>query len=83
MAKSGRVIIALRDALKDGTTLCNDGGHKVARVIEVIGPVSRPYASAIPLTNNIEPHIGKRVFALKDEPEPQKKRRQRHGGRRR
>ena len=82
VAKSGRVIISLAGALRDGTTLCSSQGRKVARVMEIIGPVSKPFASAIPLTNNISPHVGKRVFAL-DEPRGEKRRSARHGGRRR
>lgn len=79
VAKSGRVIIALNGALKDGTTLCSNDGHKIARVMEVIGPVSKPFASAIPLTNNISPHIGKRVFSLPDTHTHQKKRYEQRG----
>lgn len=83
MAKSGRIIISLRAALEDGTTLCNDGGQKIARILEVIGPVSSPYASAVPLTNNIAPHIGKRLFALEEEEPRRDRRSERYGGRRR
>ena len=36
----------------------------VARISELIGPVSNPYASAISLTNNIKKFVGKKVFAL-------------------
>ena len=31
---------------------------------EMIGPVAKPYASAIPLTKNITRYTGKKVFAL-------------------
>ena len=30
--------------------------------MEMIGPIKRPFASATPLTNNINKFIGKRVF---------------------
>jgi len=30
----------------------------------MIGPVAQPYASAIPLTNNVKKYTGKKVFAL-------------------
>ncbi|MBI5147232.1 MAG: hypothetical protein HZA84_08480, partial [Thaumarchaeota archaeon] len=42
-------------------------GRKVAKVTEMIGPVSKPYASAISLTNNIKKYIDQKVYAL-DEP---------------
>ena len=68
LAGSGRVIIQLSDKLVEGAILCDKKGVKVAKVMELIGPVSRPYASATPLTNNIKKFIGKSVFASEDAP---------------
>jgi RNA-binding protein len=34
----------------------------------MIGPVSRPFASATPLTNNIKKYIGKSVFTSEESP---------------
>ena len=79
VAKSGRIIISLVDALSDGSTLCDNSGNKIARVMEVIGPVSKPFASAIPLTNNISPHIGKNVFLLKEDTNQDRRREHRKG----
>ncbi len=62
MARSGRVIVRLARALPEGQILCDERSRKVAKVMEIIGPVSRPYASAVPLTNSIEKHIGRRLF---------------------
>ncbi|MBA0909096.1 MAG: hypothetical protein ITD33_00500 [Nitrosarchaeum sp.] len=64
LAASGRVIIQLTSKLAEGQLLCDETGTKVAKVMELIGPIKRPFASAIPLTNNIEKFIGKSVFAL-------------------
>jgi len=36
--------------------------------MELIGPVSRPFASATPLTNNIKKYIGESVFASEEPP---------------
>ena len=62
LAGSGRVIIQLSKELVEGQILCDDKGTRVAKVMEMIGPIKRPFASATPLTNNINKFIGKRVF---------------------
>ncbi len=65
MAGSGRVIIELSTELvEEGSVLCDQKGAKVAKVNEMIGPVKRPFASAIPLTNNIKKYVGQNVFML-------------------
>ena len=68
LAASGRVIIQLSDELSEGVILCDQKGTRVAKVMELIGPVRRPFASASPLTNNIKKHIGKSVFATEYSP---------------
>ncbi len=68
LAGSGRVIIQLSNKLVEGQILCDEKGTKVAKVMELIGPVKRPYASATPLTNNIKKFIGKSVFASEESP---------------
>ena len=68
MASSGRVIVRLSKILKEGQILCDAKSSKVAKVTEMIGPVAKPYASAIPLTKNITRYTGKKVFALADSP---------------
>ena len=64
IANSGRVIVRLSKKLEEGQILCDEKSSKLAKVTEMIGPVAKPYASAIPLTNNIKRHVGKKVFAL-------------------
>ncbi len=64
LAKSGRVIVQLTKLVEEGQILCDKKSSKVAKVMEMIGPVANPYASATPLTNNIEKYTGKKVFAL-------------------
>jgi RNA-binding protein len=68
LAGSGRVIIQLSNKLVEGQILCDEKGTRVAKVMELIGPVSRPFASATPLTNNIKKYIGKSVFASEEPP---------------
>ena len=64
LANSGRVIVRLKKTVEEGQILCDEKSAKVAKVTEMIGPVAQPYASAIPLTNNVKKYTGKKVFAL-------------------
>lgn len=68
LAGSGRVIIQLSNTLVEGQILCDEKGTRVAKVMELIGPVKRPFASAAPLTNNIKKYVGKNVFATEQAP---------------
>ena len=68
LAGSGRVIVQLSKEWVEGQILCDDKGTRVAKVMELIGPVKRPFASATPLTNNIKKYIGKRVFMFEQSP---------------
>ncbi len=77
LAASGRVIIQLSGELSEGTILCDEKGTRVAKVMELIGPVKRPFASATPLTNNIKKFIGKTVFAVESFPAKKEKFRRR------
>jgi len=62
LAGSGRVIVQLSKELVEGQILCDNKGTRVAKVMELIGPIKRPFASATPLTNSINKFVGKRVF---------------------
>lgn len=73
MANSGRVIVKLIKVVDEGQVLCDEKLDKVAKVTELIGPVAQPYASAIPLTNNVKKYIGKKIFALASTPTNYKK----------
>ena len=53
LANSGRVIVRLSRKVEEGQILFDTKSGKVAKVTEMIGPVAKPYASAIPLTKNI------------------------------
>jgi RNA-binding protein len=78
LANSGRVIVQLKKLVEEGQILCDEKSGKVAKVMELIGPVSKPYASAIPLTNNVKKFTGKKIFALEITPaKKQKTRRKR------
>ena len=68
LAGSGRVIVQLSNKIVEGQILCDEKGTRVAKVMELIGPVRRPFASATPLTNNIKKYIGKSVFAVEQSP---------------
>jgi RNA-binding protein len=55
--------------------LCDENSTKVAKVTELIGPVAKPYASAISLTNNIKKFVGKKMFASEAPPAKKQNRR--------
>ena len=77
LAGSGRVIIQLSKELVEGQILTDAKGTRVAKVMELIGPVRRPFASASPLTNNIKKYIGKNVFVDDNSPANTKKKNRR------
>ena len=62
LARSGRVIVRLSNTVGPNQILCDDKSVKVAKVTELIGPVAKPYASAISLTNNVKKFVGKKMF---------------------
>jgi RNA-binding protein len=61
-AKSGRIIIKLIKDIKVGDVLTDSKGKKLVKVVEIIGPVNTPYASATPLTDRIKKYIGTKVY---------------------
>ncbi len=74
LASSGRVIIRLSTTVRDGQLLVDDSGRKIAKVSEMIGPIDAPYASATPLTNNIQKYVGKKIFMGEETPAQRPKR---------
>lgn len=62
IAKSGRVIVKLSQKVNPGEILLDSKGKKVARVVELIGPVNAPYASAVPMTDRIEKYVGAKTY---------------------
>jgi len=64
LARSGRVIVRLSKVVVQDQILCDESSTKIAKVTELIGPVAKPYASAISLTNNIKKFVGKKMFAF-------------------
>ena len=50
-AKSGRLIIRLTRKIEPGSILLDSKGRNAAKIIELIGPVTRPYASAAPASD--------------------------------
>jgi RNA-binding protein len=66
LAKSGRLIVKLNSAgagLHAGELLVDVSGKRVGRVAELIGPVSAPYASVIPMTDRTGRLAGAKVFS--------------------
>ena len=78
IANSGRVIVRLSKEIKEGQILCDKNSQKIGRVTELIGPIRKPFASAIPLTNNLKKISGTTVFSLEQTPAMKKNRRKRH-----
>ena len=77
LANSGRVIVRLSKTVVQDQILCDENSTKVAKVTELIGPVAKPYASAISLTNNIKKFVGKKMFAFDIPPAKKQNRRKR------
>ena len=78
IANSGRVIVRLSKEIKEGQVLCDKNNQKIGRVTELIGPIKNPFASAIPLSNNLKKISGIKVFSLEQTPVMKKNRRKRH-----
>ena len=78
IANSGRVIVRLSKEIKEGQILCDNNNQKIVRVTELIGPIKNPFASAIPLTNNLKKISGTKVFSLEETPVMKKNRRKRY-----
>jgi RNA-binding protein len=47
-ARSGRIILRLQQEVPAGTVLVDSKGRNAVKVLELMGPVTKPYASAIP-----------------------------------
>ena len=77
LANSGRVIVRLSNTVSAGQILCDEKSTKVAKVNELIGPVAKPYASAMSLTSNIKKFVGKKMFAFDIPPAKKQNRRKR------
>lgn len=90
LAKSGRLIVKLNAAsagIRPGEVLIDAAGRRVGKIVELIGPVSAPYASVIPMTDRTARLAGAKVFAGRQQPRQQarpsharKQQRQPHGG---
>jgi len=78
IANSGRVIVRLSKEIKEGQVLCDKNNQKIGRVTELIGPIKNPFASAIPLSNNLKKISGTKVFSLEQTPVVKKNRRKRN-----
>jgi RNA-binding protein len=50
-ARSGRLIVRLSGRVEPGSILLDAKGRNAAKVVELIGPVSKPYASAAPASD--------------------------------
>ena len=77
LANSGRVIVRLSKTVTQDQILCDEKSTKVAKVTELIGPVAKPYASAMSLTDNIKKFVGKKMFAFDIPPAKKQNRRKR------
>src|SRR5918911_2074947 len=65
LAKSGRLVVrltAIGREPKSGELIIDTTGKRIGKVIEVIGPVTAPYASVVPMVDKINKIIGIRVF---------------------
>jgi RNA-binding protein len=66
LAKSGRLIVKLNAAgsgIRPGELLFDGSGKRVGKVVELLGPVTAPYASVIPMTDRTGRIVGSKVFS--------------------
>ncbi|MDW8045356.1 MAG: Gar1/Naf1 family protein [Nitrososphaerota archaeon] len=64
-SKSGRLILKALTKVEPGSILVDSKGKKVAKVVEMIGPVNSPYISTIPLTDRVNKLIGSKLYVSK------------------
>src|SRR5262245_25215749 len=65
LAKRGRLIVKLNASgakLRTGDLVVDSAGKRVGRIAELIGPVSWPYASVIPMSDRTGRLAGSKVF---------------------
>ena len=62
IAKSGMIIVKLNQKVKPGDTLVDAKGKNIAKIIELIGPVKSPYASAMSMTDRSKKYVGTKVY---------------------
>ena len=74
LAKSGRLVISVSSHLKEGEILVDDNGKKVAKNIEIFGPVSSPYSIASVITDRPKHYIGSDLYTLGDKNHDKNKR---------
>ena len=48
------------------TYLVDNTGKKIGTVIDVIGPISKPFLVVKPLVNNPEKYVGKEVYYIRE-----------------
>jgi RNA-binding protein len=52
-AKSGRLIVRLSREVRPGAFLYDDGGRRLGKIVELIGPVKAPYASVAVVSSRL------------------------------
>jgi RNA-binding protein len=62
IAKSGRIIVKLSQKVNVGDIFVDVKGKKIAKVIEFIGPVKSPYASAVIITDRAKKFVGTKLY---------------------
>lgn len=76
LAKSGRLIVKLNAqgaGTKPGELLVDAAGRRVGKIVELLGPVSAPYASVIPMTDRTSRLAGGKVFSAGQAARPQRR----------
>lgn len=63
LTRSGQLILRAGEVPDPGAILYDDEGRRVAKVVEVFGPVGAPYISATPLTDRVKKLIGRKIYA--------------------
>lgn len=66
IAKSGRLILRAERDVKAGQLLVDKDNRRVARSVELFGPVATPFLSAAPLTDRVKRYVGSELFLQGD-----------------
>jgi len=75
MKKAGRIlhytkykvfVVESSGKIIPNTYLIDDKGRKIGIVIDVIGPITKPYLVVKPLVNNPDKYIGKEVYYMRE-----------------
>ena len=64
-AKNKMFVIEAEDKILPETILISSRGKKIGKVVDVIGPINKPYLVVKPLVENPEKYVGGEAYYVK------------------